>query len=167
MKKTFPLVLATLLAMAAWAQPAPSPQDGGTLPTYEAKPGWTSQGGDATANPGSDPQNARPGRQNGGQRKGGGKRWARFDKNGDGKLDDSEKAAAKAQMVKRFDTDGDGKVSEQERQAGRARMMQRFDTNGDGQLSQQERQAARAARGQRGMGRRRSTTPTNTTTTNP
>ena len=173
MKKTLTLMLASLLAAAAWAQPTPS-QDGSTLPSYEAKPGWVNnQGGDATANPGSNPQNARPwGGQNGGGRRGGGKRMARFDTNHDGKLDDNEKAAARAQMVKRFDTDGDGKVSDQERQAGRARMMKRFDTNGDGQISDQEKQAARSQG--RGFGRRNrgqspnmNTSPNTSTTPSP
>ncbi|MBN9414868.1 hypothetical protein ABS71_14045 [bacterium SCN 62-11] len=174
MKKTLTLMLASLLAAAAWAQPTSS-QDGGTLPGYEAKPGWVNQqGGDATANPGSDPQNARPWGQNGGGRggrRGGGKRMARFDTNHDGKLDDTEKAAARAQMMKRFDTDGDGKVSDQERQAGRAQMMKRFDTDGDGKISDQEKQAARSQG--RGFGRRNRgqspnmSTPPNTSTTNP
>lgn len=160
MKKT--LVFVALLAAVAGAQPTPSAGGDAPLPGYEAKPGWVN-GQDATTNPGSNPANARGARQPWGQNGGGfqngqgqrgGKRWARFDKNGDGQLDDSEKAAAREQMLKRFDTNGDGQVSDQERQAVKAQMMKRFDTNGDGQLSEQERQAARAARGKNGGGRR-------------
>ena len=43
-----------------------------------------------------------------------------FDKNGDGKLDEQERATAKAQhekMMKKFDTNGDGKLDAAERQA--------------------------------------------------
>lgn len=159
MKKTLTLMFVGMLAAAGLAQP--TPQGDATLPTYEQKPGWVNNGGDATGNPGSDPANARKpwnqsGQkgQNGQGRRGGGKRMARFDKNGDGQLDAGEKAAARAEMMKRFDTDGDGQVSDQEKQAVRAKMMQRFDSNGDGQLSDQEKQAARAARGQRQGGRR-------------
>ncbi|MBX3171380.1 MAG: EF-hand domain-containing protein [Candidatus Eremiobacteraeota bacterium] len=157
MKKTLTLMFVGMLAAASWAQP----NGDGTLPGYEAKPGWVN-GQDATGNPGSNPANARrqrqPWNQNGQNGKNGqgrrGKRMARFDKNGDGQLDESERAAARAEMLKRFDTNGDGQISEQERQAVRAQMMKRFDTNGDGQLSDQEKQAARAARGQRQGGRR-------------
>lgn len=157
MKKTLALMFVGMLAAAAWAQPTPPANGDGTLPGYEQKPGWVN-GQDATSNPGSDPANARrpwgqngQNGQNGQGRHGGKRRLARFDKNGDGQLDDSEKAAARQQMMQRFDTNGDGQVSEQERQARRAQMMQRFDTDGDGQLSDQERQAARAARSQNGQ----------------
>ena len=50
-----------------------------------------------------------------------------FDKDGDGKLSDEEKAAMKAaraehkqEMLKKFDSDGDGKLSDPEREAMRA-----------------------------------------------
>ena len=95
-----------------------------------------------------------------------------FDKNGDGKLDESEKQAARAAMMKRFDKNGDGKIDEAERQAAREAFMKRrggggkgkgrpgkgrpggfdrsaiikrFDKNGDGKLDEAERQAAREA----------------------
>ena len=49
----------------------------------------------------------------------------KFDKDGDGKLNDEEKAAAKAagkaaheaEMLKKFDKDGDGKLSDEEKAA--------------------------------------------------
>ncbi|HYF52105.1 MAG TPA: EF-hand domain-containing protein [Planctomycetota bacterium] len=60
--------------------------------------------------------------------------FKRFDKNGDGNLDDDEKAAAKEamkdhwranheEMLKRFDTDGDGKLSPEEKEAAREKMQ--------------------------------------------
>ncbi|MBI3925726.1 MAG: hypothetical protein HY319_09315 [Armatimonadetes bacterium] len=73
------------------------------------------------------------------------------DANGDGQLDETERAAAKAAFQKKFDTNGDGTLDETERAAaresmkgqGHGRMMKFFDANGDGQLDESERQAAR------------------------
>ena len=50
------------------------------------------------------------------------KQWIeKFDKNGDGKLDEAERKAAgaarKAEFLKKFDKDGDGKISAEERKA--------------------------------------------------
>ncbi len=106
-------------------------------------------------------------------------RWAevlqRFDKDGDGRLNEEERAAARAawqaqgaerpemlhgQLVRRFDKDGDGKLNDEERKAAweefqkregpradefRARILQRFDKDGDGKLNEEERAAAEAA----------------------
>ena len=51
----------------------------------------------------------------------------KFDKHGDGELNDEEKAAARAEMAARkkevmakFDKDGDGKLNEEERKAAMA-----------------------------------------------
>ena len=45
----------------------------------------------------------------------------KFDKNGDGKLDEAERKAAgearKAEFLKKFDKDGDGKISTEEKKA--------------------------------------------------
>ena len=64
------------------------------------------------------------------------------------------------EMMKRFDKDGDGELNEEERQAIREEfgnrrgrgddqmrqlIMRRYDTNGDGELNEQEREAARPA----------------------
>jgi Ca2+-binding EF-hand superfamily protein len=89
---------------------------------------------------------------------------ARFDKNGDGKLDDQERADAKAAMqqgrsakaerrhramLKRYDKNGDGKLDEAERTAAfndlstRPRFVKRFDRDGDGKLSAEELAAAK------------------------
>jgi len=44
----------------------------------------------------------------------------KYDKDGDGKLSEEERAAAKeAWMLKRYDKDGDGKLSEEEKKAMR------------------------------------------------
>lgn len=103
---------------------------------------------------------------------------ARFDKNGDGKLDEAERQAAKEALKERFgqrlqgmkekllakfDKDGDGKLSPEERQAAREyakehigelapQVIQRFDKNGDGKLDEAERQAAKEALHQRLQG---------------
>jgi len=82
----------------------------------------------------------------------------RFDKDGDGKLNDEEKAAAKAareEHVKKFDKDGDGELNQEERKAAReaireqvrekmAERKKEIDTDGDGKISEEERDAARA-----------------------
>lgn len=95
----------------------------------------------------------------------------KFDADGDGKLSDTEKAAAREAMQKKreaarkewmakADTDGDGKVSPEEREAAREkmaeanpamkeRMLKRFDKDGDGKLSDDERAEARKARAAR------------------
>ena len=91
----------------------------------------------------------------------------KFDKDGDGRLSDEERAAArqafrarlaahKEDILKRFDKDADGKLSDQERAAVRDALrnrlgarwdeiLKRFDKDGDGKLSDEERAAAREA----------------------
>jgi Ca2+-binding EF-hand superfamily protein len=97
-----------------------------------------------------------------------------FDKNGDGKLDDTERAAMmearKAQMEKmrqarekEFDKNGDGKLDDTERaammevlkqrhpEAGQRmqELIKRFDKDGDGKLNDDERKAMMAERAKR------------------
>lgn len=60
----------------------------------------------------------------------------RFDKDGDGKLSDAERAAAKAAMA-----DRGGKGGEEMR----AKLLKEFDKDGDGQLDEGERAAAKKA----------------------
>ena len=89
----------------------------------------------------------------------------RFDLNGDGRLDESELAAAhetmlrnqreganpadpaarkfRAALIKRFDRNGDGVLDDSERAAARQWVLSRFDTNHDGRLDQDERAAMR------------------------
>ena len=87
----------------------------------------------------------------------------RFDKNGDGKLDETEKAEAKKEMQKhraagggklkqrallKYDKNGDGVLDAAERAAAladlenRPRFVKRFDTDGDGKLNAEEKAAA-------------------------
>ena len=79
----------------------------------------------------------------------------KFDKNGDGKLSEDEKAEIRKTMANRqvpphilekFDKDGDGKLSDDERAEIRKEMMAKFDKDGDGKLGPEERKAAMAAR---------------------
>lgn len=92
----------------------------------------------------------------------------KFDKNGDGKLDEAERAQMKAafeaqraerhrEMLARFDTNHDGTLDAAERAAMRdARATERFramDKNGDGQLSLDEFKAGAAQAGGHRHGR--------------
>ena len=60
-----------------------------------------------------------------------------FDKNGDGKLDEQERAAAMKARGEKGDGPGPG--------AGREEVLKRFDKDGDGKLNDEERAAARKA----------------------
>ena len=65
----------------------------------------------------------------------------RFDKDGDGKLSEEERAAARAEMQKRREAGGlKGNGAEK-----RAEMLKKFDKDGDGKLSDDERAAMREA----------------------
>jgi Ca2+-binding EF-hand superfamily protein len=59
----------------------------------------------------------------------------KFDKNGDGKLDDSERAAMRAAVKER-----QAKLEQK-----KAQLLKEFDKNGDGKLEPSERAAARSA----------------------
>ncbi len=90
----------------------------------------------------------------------------RFDKNGDGMLDEAEKTAAKEynrekhgermnkagermrkNALAKFDKNGDGKLDESERAeiANDPKVIKRFDKNADGKLDEAEKEAAREA----------------------
>jgi len=96
-----------------------------------------------------------------------------FDKDGDGKLDEAERKAAREamkakreafrkKMLEKFDKDKDGKISQEERKAAREaffanlkenhpELFKRLDTNNDGTLSDEEKAKARRMRsGRRG-----------------
>ena len=99
----------------------------------------------------------------------------KFDKNGDGKLDDAERAQMKAafaakraehhkEMLAKYDTNKDGKLDDSERQAMRDdKLTERFkamDANGDGKLTLDEFKASAGKRafhrhGRHGHGRTR------------
>ncbi|MFC5050195.1 hypothetical protein ACFPK9_06195 [Rubritalea spongiae] len=58
----------------------------------------------------------------------------------------------RAKMLEKFDTDGDGKLDETEREAAKAagkahreELLSKYDANGDGKLDETEREAAKAA----------------------
>lgn len=76
---------------------------------------------------------------------------AKFDKDGDGKLNAEERKAAmdarKTDMLKKYDKDGDGKLSGEERKAA---MIKKFDKDGDGKLNDDEKQAMREEMRKRG-----------------
>ena len=97
----------------------------------------------------------------------------KFDKDGDGKLNEEEKAELRKKMaersgggrklppflMKKFDKDGDGKLSDEEKaearkamEARRKEMIGKFDKDGDGKLNEEERKAAMAARPKPGEG---------------
>jgi Ca2+-binding EF-hand superfamily protein len=79
----------------------------------------------------------------------------KYDKDGDGKLNDDERKAMRdAFVLRRYDKDGDGKLNDEEKAAaekGRKEMEKRreeyakrvkeFDKDGDGELSREERRA--------------------------
>ena len=75
---------------------------------------------------------------------------AKFDKDGDKKLDEEERKAARearGERAKRGGKDakeGDKKRGEKGKANHRAEMMKKFDKDGDGELSKEEREAARA-----------------------
>lgn len=107
---------------------------------------------------------AQKGKGAGGERKLPPEILEKFDKDGDGKLNEEERKAARAargemdgarkkEMLKKFDTDGDGKLSDEEKTAMREemkkKMLERFDKDGDGELNEEERAEMRKSMPQR------------------
>jgi HlyD family secretion protein len=68
-----------------------------------------------------------------------------FDKDGDGKLNETEREAMRVAMATRFASPGDGRGGGQ--RVSPEEMLKRFDKNGDGELDDQERAAMREALG--------------------
>ena len=56
----------------------------------------------------------------------------KYDKNGDGKLDDSERATMREEQLKKYDKNGDGKLDESERAAMREDMKKQAKEHKDG-----------------------------------
>lgn len=87
----------------------------------------------------------------------------KFDKDGDGKLNEeenkaareafrAEREAAQKKLIEKFDKDGDGKLNDEERKAAREaaearhkELLEKYDADKDGKLSPEERQKAVAA----------------------
>jgi Ca2+-binding EF-hand superfamily protein len=119
-------------------------------------------------NSGPKPENKTPGQAPEGKRKEMAELKKKFDVNGDGKLDETERKAAREaiknnpefqkmreERMKKFDTNGDGKLDDAEKAAaesamkermagGKEKLIEKFDTNGDGQLDEAEKAAAKA-----------------------
>ena len=102
-----------------------------------------------TANPEKKGKGDRPGRPSREEM------MKKFDKDGDGKLSEDEKAEIRkslgnrkppAHILEKFDKDGDGKLCENEKAEIRKEMMAKFDKDGDGKLSPEERKDAMEAR---------------------
>ena len=78
----------------------------------------------------------------------------------DGKKPGSfEGRPSREEIIKKFDKDGDGKLSDEEKaearkamEARRKEMIGKFDKDGDGKLNEEERKAAMAARPRPGEG---------------
>lgn len=88
-------------------------------------------------------------------------RLAKYDTNHDGKLDDNERAALKAdrekKLLAKYDANHDGKLDDNERAAAKAdrvkareerhaRLLAKYDVNHDGKLDPSELAAAKADR---------------------
>lgn len=70
-------------------------------------------------------------------------------KNGAGQMGAKRGAQMRERILQKFDADGDGKLNEEERAAAKAAREQHikeFDSNGDGKLDDTERKAAMQAR---------------------
>lgn len=81
----------------------------------------------------------------------------KYDANGDGNLDETERGAMfaaftqqRAEMMKKYDTNGDGNLDDAERQARDAAQLAAYDLNKDGQLDDKEREAMPAFERSRG-----------------
>jgi Ca2+-binding EF-hand superfamily protein len=102
--------------------------------------------------PGNGPGKGRPGSEE--MRK---KMLEKFDKDGDGKLNEAERAEAKkamqkrgAEMFSKADANGDGKISKDEVPEQAWARISKADKDGDGGVTKEEMAALRAAGGGRG-----------------
>lgn len=135
------------------ATAAPSPDNGARA--------LTGRGGPASGPAAVEPGAARPA-PSGGPALAGGPRgpggfdreamMKEFDKNGDGELDEEERAAMRETLRQRFGAGG-GPGGGRGQMPNREELLKRFDKNGDGELDEEEREAMRAE-----FGRNRSRT---------
>ncbi|MCX6903551.1 MAG: EF-hand domain-containing protein, partial [Verrucomicrobia bacterium] len=70
-----------------------------------------------------------------------------FDKDGDGKLDDTEREAMRAAMAARFGGGPGGDRTNSRPRLSQEELLKRFDKNGDGKLDEEELAALRGSLG--------------------
>ncbi len=76
---------------------------------------------------------------------------------GTAQAEEQDKQDRRAKMLEQFDTNGDGKLDETERKAAReamkAKVLEEFDADGDGELNEEEKAKAKEARRKHGKKR--------------
>ena len=151
MKRIALLLLIVGACKTTDSQPTPQPTSSEPTPTVRsARPAPALPAPPAAIPDGSDRPQLPPGDHAWGHRD----RMARFDKDGDGKLSDEERAAMMKdrteKMRQRLDTNGDGKLTPDELANTTGRMHfddpAALDTNHDGDISVDELQAGMEAR---------------------
>jgi hypothetical protein len=151
MKRIALLLFVVAACKTTDSQPTPQPTSEPTPTVRSARPAPSLPPAPAPMAEGSDRPQLPPGDHAWGQH---GDRMARMDKDGDGKISDEEREAAKKErtdrMRQRLDTNGDGKLSPDELANTKGRMKfddpAALDTNHDGDISADELQAGMQAR---------------------
>jgi Ca2+-binding EF-hand superfamily protein len=154
MKRIALLLLLAGACKTTDSQPTPQPAPSEPTPTVRsARPAPALPAAPAPIAEGSDRPQLPSGDQGWGHR---GDRFARMDKDGDGKISDEERAAAMKErterMRQRLDTNGDGKLTPDELAGANGKGRMHFDdpgaldTNHDGDISADELQAGMEAK---------------------
>ncbi len=138
-----------------------SSSDRGRIPTPRVRPRPQLNAPDPGGQGAGDPPRLPDRRDDGARRQRFEEMRAQYDKNGDGTLDDTERAAMRkdrlTQSVQTIDSDGDGKISRDEAQSAprrMGRMLRDFDSvnaDGDGYVSTDELEKAMSQRRGRSM----------------